>query len=91
MRDYQQEVRDLIFSRETEGKAIWEIGLLIEKIIREQYVAVVTHPTLNLYQVVGPYGTENQLRKDYGKRIHSYDSASYARLAKLVHPDNITL
>ena len=36
MRDYQQEVRDLIFSRETEGKAIWEIGLLIEKIIREQ-------------------------------------------------------
>jgi hypothetical protein len=72
------------------AKKIWE---LVEDLMkqREQYVAVVTHPTLNLYQVVGPYGTENQLRKDYGKRIHSYDSSSYARLAKLVHPDNITL
>lgn len=72
------------------AKKIWE---LVEDLMkqREQYVCVVTHPTLNLYQVVGPYGTENQLRKDYAKRIHAYDAASYARLAKLAHPDNITL
>ena len=36
MNDYKQDVRDLIFKRESEGKPIHEIAEEIEKIIREQ-------------------------------------------------------
>ena len=36
MNDYKQDVRDLIFKRESEGKSIHEIAEEIEKIIREQ-------------------------------------------------------
>lgn len=36
MIDYQQEIRDAIYLREAEGKAIYEIAELVEKIVREQ-------------------------------------------------------
>jgi hypothetical protein len=77
-------------SAEDMAKKAWD---LVEEMIalREQYVVVVTHPSLNIIQCVGPYATENQLRKDYGKRIHAYDSNSRACIAKLRYPDTINL
>ena len=72
------------------AKKVW--GLVEELLIqRTQYVVFVIHPSLNIIQAVGPYSTEAQLRKDYAKRIHAYDSASYARIAQLKDPSTITL
>lgn len=34
--DYQQQIRDAIYLREAENKAIYEIAELVEKIVREQ-------------------------------------------------------
>jgi len=77
-------------SSEDMAKKAWD---LVEDLIaaREQYVVVVIHPSLKIIQCVGPYATENQLRKDYGKRIHAYDNNSKAHVAKLRHPDTINL
>jgi hypothetical protein len=36
MIDYQQEIRDAIYLRESEDKAIYEIAEMVEKIVREQ-------------------------------------------------------
>lgn len=77
-------------SAEDAAKAAWE---LVEQLTssREQYVAVVVHPSLKIAQAVGPYSTENQLIKDYKKRITRYDDASYAFKARLAHPSTIVL
>lgn len=77
-------------SAEEMSKMIWE---LVEELIaqREQYVAVVAHPSIKVYQAVGPYPTENQLRKDYKKRITQYDEKSFAFIARLASPSTIML
>jgi hypothetical protein len=36
MSGYQQEIRDAIYLRESEGKAVFEVANLVEKIVREQ-------------------------------------------------------
>jgi len=76
-------------SAEWLAKAVWE---LVEQLMaeRHQYVVFAAHPSLNLIQAVGPYSTVEKAKKDYAKRIHAYDSHSYARLALLRHPDSIT-
>jgi hypothetical protein len=72
------------------AKKVW--GLVEELLIqRTQYVVFVVHPSLSIIQAVGPYATEAQLRKDYAKRIHAYDTHSYARIAQLKDPSTITL
>ena len=76
-------------SAEWLAKAVWE---LVEQLMaeRHQYVVFAVHPSLNLVQAVGPYGTVEKAKKDYAKRIHAYDNNSFARLALLRHPDSIT-
>jgi hypothetical protein len=76
-------------SAEWLAKAVWE---LMEELVakRTQYVVFAVHPSLNIVQAVGPYPTKEKLLKDYAKRIGAYDSASYARVAELKHPDMIT-
>ena len=77
-------------SAEWLAKAVWE---LMEELMaqRQQYVVFAVHPNLSgLIQAVGPYDTKDKALKDYVKRIHAYDSSSYARLALLKHPDTIS-
>jgi hypothetical protein len=77
-------------SAEEMAKKVWQ---LVEDLIaqRTQYVVFAVHPSLNVIQAVGPYATENQLLKDYSKRIHAYDTQSKAYVAQLKDPDTITL
>ena len=72
------------------AKKVWD---LVEELLiqRTQYIVFAVHPTLNIIQAVGPYSTEAQLKKDYAKRIHAYDSSSYARIAQLKDPSLIVL
>ena len=35
--DYQQEIRNAIYTRESEGRAIYEVAETIEKILRKQW------------------------------------------------------
>jgi len=72
------------------AKKVWE---LVEQLLRErtQYVVFAVHPSLNIIQAVGPYSTEAQLKKDYAKRIHAYDTHSYAKIAQLKDPSLIVL
>lgn len=77
-------------SAEAASKAVWE---LVEQLIadREQWVVVAVHPDLKIAQAVGPYNTENQLVKDYKKRIHAYNEKSYAFRARLEHQSKVVL
>ena len=77
-------------SSEDMAKKVWE---LVEQLLaqRTQYVVFAVHPSLKIVQAVGPYATENQLMKDYAKRIHAYDANSRAYVAQLKDPDTITL
>ena len=70
------------------AKAVWE---LVEDCLnnREQYVAVAYHPSLQLWQAIGPYNTRAQLMKDYEKRLCAVDSNSKAAVALLKHPSMV--
>ena len=57
---------------------------------RELFVLAEIHPTLQVARAVGPYGTENQARKDVGL-LTKYDTHSRAYLCKLRDPSNIDL
>ena len=77
-------------SSEDMAKKVWE---LVEQLIadREQHVAVVVHPSVNVAQAVGPYATVNQLMKDYKKRVVALDDKSYAFKAQLISPGKVNL
>ena len=70
------------------AKAVWE---LVEGCLntRDQYVAVAYHPSLQLWQAIGPYNTRAQLMKDYEKRLCAVDSGSKAAVALLRHPSMV--
>ena len=70
------------------AKAVWE---LVEDCManREQYVAVAYHPSLELWQAIGPYNTRAQLMKDYEKRLCAVDKDSKAAVALLRHPKSV--
>lgn len=70
------------------AKSVWELveNLLAE---RQQYVAIAYHPSLDLYQAIGPYATRGQLMKDYEKRLCMVDKGSVGRVALLKHPSNV--
>lgn len=70
------------------AKAVWE---LVEDCInnREQYVAIAYHPSIPLWQAIGPYNTRAQLMKDYQKRLLAVDSNSIGRVALLKHPSTV--
>lgn len=77
-------------SSEDMAKKVWELA---EQLIaeREQFVAVVVHPSIKVAQAVGPYNTINQLLRDYKKRIIALDSQSFAFKAILTDPSKINL
>ena len=58
---------------------------------RELYAIVAIHPSLQIVQVIGPYGTEAQARKDAPKRITKYDTQSRAYIGKMRDPSMIEL
>jgi len=70
------------------AKAVWD---LVENLQaeRQQYVAIAYHPSLNLYQAIGPYATRGQLMKDYEKRLCMVDKDSVGRVALLKSPSSV--
>lgn len=77
-------------SSEEMAKKVWD---LVEQLYAERtaYVVVAVHPSIKVAQAVGPYNTQNQLMKDYKKRIARYDASSFAVVAQLKNPDTINL
>lgn len=68
-----------------------EVWTLVEELLaeRQQYVAVAYHPSLELWQAIGPYNTRAQLLKDYEKRLCAVDKGSKAAVALLKHPQHV--
>ena len=68
-----------------------EVWALVEELMaqRQQYVAIAYHPSLDLYQAIGPYATRGQLMKDYEKRLCMVDKGSVGRVALLKSPSTV--
>ena len=58
---------------------------------RELFVLVEIHPTLQVSQGYGPYGTANQAMKDIPRLMVKYDTQSKGYLCKLRDPAMILM
>jgi hypothetical protein len=72
-------------SSEDMAKRVWE---LVEELTaqRDQYMAVVVHPSIKVAIAIGPYNTVNQLRKDYEKHCSRIADDDYGIIATVRDP-----